>query len=412
MNLKLSAPMITHVELTEQCNHRCFYCYNLSRSSKCMSLEEIQRILNQTEENKIFSVVLTGGEPFMNRKGLYFALEKLNGMQIDALINTNLSMPLREHDLQILKISQFILVSFPTSDETKFNSIVGRDSYSDILKNLEKLVSSNIAFGVNQVVTQKNKEDVYKTGKFLFEKFNLNSFSASPIVPVRKEDMQYSLNSVEIINVAEDLLRLEKDFPIKSDMLECIPTCLFPENIRSHTVAHHSCTAGKDTISINAAGMVKKCPKLEKSYGNIFIEDLKIIWDKIMESKRLDNYLCNGCLASPACHGGCEARVNLGEGVDELVCGSKNPYEDISPKKIRKDKIYRMSKIRWREEKESLLIWGREDGFVFGNNMLLRFMQSLEGKSFNLDDVTGKFGEQSEKILSYLYNRGLVRDGV
>ena len=405
--------MLVQLELTEGCNHRCFHCYNsFARSSKSMGANQISRVMDQLTENKVFSVVLTGGEPLVNRKGVYFALERGRSLPMDFFLNTNLSLNLGAEDLSMLGLTKFVLVSFLSYSEERFNDIVGANSYRKVLNNLEKLTSEGIHFGVNQVVSSKNRQDVYKTGQFLFERFGLRSFSASPMVPVREEDAIYQLSPEEVVSLGRDLIRLEKDYGIRADMLECVPPCVFPSDMREHVIAHHGCSAGKDFVSVSTSGLVKRCPKLNESYGNIFEEDLKEIWSRMDGHRKLLNSLCNGCSAAEGCYAGCEARAALGKGVDLLVKGATSPYRDVHCAQMLPGRIYRMQQIRWRPEGEELLIAGVEDGFVFGNDMLRQFITRLQGGNFTLAEGVERFGDDAPILLNYLYQRRIVRDAV
>ena len=409
MNLKLTAPIFVQLELTEGCNHRCFYCSNtFSHSEVKMNYSQIQRVVDELASNQVFSAVLTGGEPFTHRKGLHYAIDSLDDHEIEAIVNTNLSIPINDRDIAKLRKCKFVLVSFPSYNEATFNETVGRESYLRVMSNLERLTSQNIGFGINQVVTKRNKDQVYETGKFLFEKFKVTSFSASPMVPIRTEDREYSLDRQETLRIGYDLLRLEKDFPeIRTDILECIPACLFPESMRSHRMAHHGCSAGKDMAVISPKGFVRRCVKTHETYGNIFDEDLKVIWERILEFEKPESKLCSRCLSATACSGGCEVRA-IFDGTDNLVCGSEDPYKNTPLKSIDGGE-YTIPKIRWRKEGDSLLIIGGEDGLVFGNEVLLRFLQSLEERRFSLDEVMRAYGPKSKSLLNYLYNKRLVK---
>ena len=68
---ELASPTHLQIEVTEDCNHSCFYCYNHWRtdnfSKNKMTLENAEKISDKIiKEIKPFICTLTGGEPFKN----------------------------------------------------------------------------------------------------------------------------------------------------------------------------------------------------------------------------------------------------------------------------------------------------------------------------------------------------------
>ena len=403
MKNQLSAPLIVQLEITERCNHNCFYCYNLfNHNGNSMPLDKIDRVIYELAKNRVFSTVITGGEPFTYKEGLYHALKQLTANFIDPIINTNLSLPIEESDLEKIAKTQFILVSFPSQNEGLFNDIVGvSGSYKKVNDNLAKISQEKIPVGINQVVSKKNKQDVYKTGKYLFETFGITSFSASPMTSVRTESQEYELSGEEIFEVALALEALEKDFKMRTDMLECIPREIFPIHLRNHSMANHQCSAGYDLANISVSGEMRTCPKLEDTFGNIFLEGLKEIWDRVQKKRPYD------CLPL----GLCPVRIKSHSGIDPLP--KKTRDSSPNPKKTcEKGMLYIASPIRTRKEGEHLLIFGRESGVIFGNEMLVRFIESIQGKPFNVEDIELRFGGKAKYLLNQLYSVGIIHNEI
>ena len=138
---KLSAPLFAQLELTEGCNHKCGYCSNPFADNRLVkpTIRETEIALSELLANKVFSIVLTGGEPFTNRPVLHYSIDKLMDEPTEVYVNTNLSQPLRQLDIDRLKKVDYVLVSFPSHIEDKFNKIVGANSYQKVLANLEML---------------------------------------------------------------------------------------------------------------------------------------------------------------------------------------------------------------------------------------------------------------------------------
>jgi len=408
LNLGLKSPLVVQVELTENCNHSCYYCYNFfsHKDGKTLNVQDLERIVDQLKSYEVFSVVFTGGEPFMNPEGLNYSIERLDS-GIDIYVNTNLSVPIYLKEIENLKKAKLVLVSFPSYDAGRFHETTGINDQKKVISNLELLASEGIPIGINQVVTKRNFNDVHATGTFLADKFKLKIFSSTPLVAVREEDTGYELNRDEILRVGEELIRIEKETGIKTDILTCIPPCVFPEDMSEHIMAKHGCSAGLDMAVIGSSGEVRRCTKLSKSYGNILNEELGVIWKRIMNHQKVDNPLCDSCNSGLGCYGGCELRAEVHNGIDPLVCGG----QDFQPKTLAYGKNYHLAEIRTREEEDKILI---TDGgsSVFGNQQLWTFLTGLKRENLTREGIERDFGEQGLNLFNYLYNKGLIQDEI
>ena len=408
---KLSAPLFAQLELTEGCNHGCGYCSNpfSHRRLKRPSIKETETALGELLKNRVFSVVLTGGEPFTNREVLHYAIDRLNREPIEVYVNTNLSQPIKQEDINKLRTVDYVLVSFPSYNEERFNKIVGANSFQKVVANLERVVSEGIHVGINQVVTPLNYADVGETVDFLVEKIGLREFSASPVIPsCSGTSADYSINSTQILELAKQLIDIEKKTGVRTDMLTFIPPCFFPETMIEHRLAAHGCSASRDSAIISATGDVRKCALLSKSYGNIHNEDLKTIWGRILEAQKPSNIHCSSCMPYEYCANGCEARA--------VACGGEDPFVIGLPEKRRKS-LYKtledstvlvVDRVMFRPEGEEYLI-GHGGSYVMGNEYLLKLLERIKGKRFSFFDAKRDWGEPGAKLVNYLFNRGILK---
>lgn len=69
-NVGLKYPTSMQIEVTENCNHNCFYCYNHWRDDNAtdnMTREDAEILSDKIiNDIKPFHIVLTGGEPLIN----------------------------------------------------------------------------------------------------------------------------------------------------------------------------------------------------------------------------------------------------------------------------------------------------------------------------------------------------------
>ncbi|MHA1660245.1 MAG: radical SAM protein [Promethearchaeota archaeon] len=409
--LKLSAPLRAQLEITNFCNHGCEYCYNSSNlGNNSLSKEDAKRIINQLNDNKVYSIVLTGGEPFSNKPLLYYCLEQLESTDIEPSINTNLSL-FKKEDLKQLDNINGILVSFPSYKEDSFNRITNSKNYGKIIHNLNLLDEIEVMKGVNMVVTKSNKDDIYETGRFLCENFGIDYFSASPLIPYSKEQEE-KLFFGDVNKIINSLKKVNKDYGVRVDVLEVITPCSVSKDVRNYSSEFFkSCTAGISDIAIDSYGGVHPCPSVDVSYGNLIESDLSNIWENMSDWRKIFENLefCDSCDSYLKCRGGCRQRafVSTGSyaGKDSFFSEPLHNSKDVIYNKIEfeEDAIYKKKNIRYREEKKDIYLITAGKNIIFGNGDLLKFIQELP-EEIEYEEQ----GEYSKSLLNYLYVNGLL----
>ncbi len=90
---KLVAALGFQVEVTSRCNCKCIHCYNYwrrdSNQATCssdMTFEVANKVVNEIRNNKLFSIVITGGEPFLNFDVARFVADKVLEDDVDSFI--------------------------------------------------------------------------------------------------------------------------------------------------------------------------------------------------------------------------------------------------------------------------------------------------------------------------------------
>ena len=101
-----SAPTTINLEMTEACNVKCRHCYNPWREEHAgkfnLDKNKIDYLIEEFVKNKVFHVILSGGEPLSKFKDLCYALEKLVKNNITTSLNSNLMLATPEK-MKILK---------------------------------------------------------------------------------------------------------------------------------------------------------------------------------------------------------------------------------------------------------------------------------------------------------------------
>lgn len=144
----LKSPVYISLLLTYRCNLRCRHCIDafLHRDPKFgyeneLSVKEISEIAKEMERDKIFAVVLNGGEPTV-RKDFFSILEEFSSRGIDIGISTN-GINFKNKEI-VKRLNMYNITGYNISLEGSMDStndyIRGKGSFKKILKGLENLV--------------------------------------------------------------------------------------------------------------------------------------------------------------------------------------------------------------------------------------------------------------------------------
>ena len=319
----LSLPLTAQLEVTDFCNHRCIHCYNLDSEIKNRPMRKVDddtvlACAQKLVDNKIFSVIVTGGEPLLKKELTKKVIRLLKKSQTKVSLNSNITL-LDDDFIGFLKEQKIgLLTSCPSGVESSFARLVGIDNYSVFETNVKKLVAAGVRFTVNMVVTKENQHEIRTTAEKM-SALGCKSFAATPMgLNVEYPRLDLLLSIDEVRDVIADLLWIEDSLKMEVDILEVLPKCIFPEYVLKgkHHFLDRKCTAGRLVIAVSCNGDVRPCPHNPYSYGNILQEDLRNIWEK-MSSWRSLQYVpeeCKDCTWLNRCNGGCRTSAKVFNG--------------------------------------------------------------------------------------------------
>lgn len=364
----LRTPCQIDMEITTACNHKCRYCYNFWRhdpkqKSIVMSKETIDKIIDEIIANKVFNVVLTGGEPFLNYSVLLHGVRRLTQAGILVSCNTNLTLATKEQ-LQELKSAGLphILTSLASYDPEMNDKIFNqKGSFVKVVKNIINAVGVGIKISINTVISRHSKDHVYKTG-ILAHALGASNLFLTRVVPSAAcgEELshEFVLKPEEYIPALDDAIRVKQETGITIGSLIQYPVCFLKDVEKYSDFLGRGCPAGKKMVCINANGETHACLHENKSYGNVLDIGLGGVW-KNMKMWRDDSLVpqdCKKCKWLRWCEGGCRVYAQALNAPDFMCKGSTenmpDPVEDFKKSQhLVNDGMFKVRRgLRYREE--------------------------------------------------------------
>lgn len=317
---KFEFPLISaFVEITKRCNLRCSHCYNESSRDQEDELPraDLSNFLNQADQMGVFSIFLTGGEPFVRRDFIDILYEiKERGMEMGILTNGTLL-----NKEIIKKLSElnpkFLAVSLESINPGKYWKIRGIDN-SIVIKNIFEMREQRINVKINNVLfngLNDSYEDIKELLIFLKKNgFNRRDIAFDEVLDIgRGKSLQdYLIQNKS--SVVEDYRRASKD--IFQEEVANKPT--YGDSIRTSF-----CGLGESIIYLTSKADLALCTILTDERfkaGNIREKTLKEIWEKsdkfdyFRRKKHIKDSKCEDCSKLTECAGGCKAKSILLEG--------------------------------------------------------------------------------------------------
>ena len=276
-------PAVINISPTERCNLRCRGCYASSYDQTIeMTIEQIEKIINEAQDLGIFFLGILGGEPLL-RKDLIPLLSKHKKMAFR--ISTNGTL-LDSEIIESLKKAGNIVLFFSLEgfrEETDFWR--GKGIFRQILQNMHILKQEKILFGFSVLLHAKNK-DVVISEDFLNLMQNTGNkiglyFPYGPIGENQFHDLV--IDKRELKQIYEKLRTIEKKYSMLI-IKEGFHTSQMP---KSHFL-NQGCGAGV-SVHITPEGFVEPCNAIHFYTENIFKKSLLQI---IKASFYRDIYFC------------------------------------------------------------------------------------------------------------------------
>lgn len=202
---------IAAIVFTVGCNFRCGYCHNPELINGEAKIEEVFEFL-KTRQGKLDGVVITGGEPCL-QKDLPEFIKQVKELGFAVKLDTNGSFP--EMLEKVLPDLDYVAMDIKAPLE-KYSQIVNVDvDTSKILKSIEVLKNGGVdyEFRTTVVKSQLSFEDFEKIGQLIqgAPRYYLQRFETSKILDKSLENEKtYSTEEFErIIDILKSYVKAE-----------------------------------------------------------------------------------------------------------------------------------------------------------------------------------------------------------
>lgn len=334
---------VLYLLLTERCNMNCLYCSHAHRAKSKQSNMDIETVLRALERfysvdtKRKRSVVLYGGEPLINKKGVLAAIDYIRQTKKDntteIVIFTN-GILLDEKLIRYFSLNDVrVIISIDGNRETHNNfRKKGNNGTFDTINRAIKIFNENgIKFGISATIAAHNIKTLGDVTEYFYQEFNPISVGLNPLHAKMLGDVtEYEFNpiekeySVSTEEVAEAMISAykvarEKGLYIEQIMRRVRPFVLSTPRLKD-------CPACGAMIRVLPKGNFGPCGQSTEEGKNIESEGCSFSESELVKSwnRRLSCILrgCDSCDAMALCGGGCPA--NSAKNGGDLLCVGKD----------------------------------------------------------------------------------------
>ncbi len=263
-------PSFLIASITSNCNLHCSGCYSRANhaTTDCapkdqLTFEEWQKVFEEANELGISFILLAGGEPMLRRDVIEAAGEIRN--ILFPIFTNGVLLDEKYMDLLERKRNLIPIISIEGGKEST-DSRRGQGVYDRIIRNMDRLSSSNLIYGCSVTVTTENLEDV------LSEEFisSLSQRGCKAViyveyVPVTEESQDLAIGDPERERFSSAL----------SDLRQNHPEIVFVSFPGDEKTSGGCIAAGRGFFHINSHGGAEPCPFSPYSDINVKTSSLK-----------------------------------------------------------------------------------------------------------------------------------------
>jgi len=322
-----SAPLHVFLSITNQCNLNCIHCFQSSGKKLANELTflEIKKLIDSFSKLRVFSVVLTGGEPLL-RSDIFPLLKYFRKNRIKVIINTNGTLLTKKNVERLLDCGVNNLgVSLDGSKPEINDFIRGNGVFDKVTKNIKIAIDYGVKVGIGIVVMKCNRKDIPSLLS-LARRLGVSGVEINRLHLLGRAALNASilrLSRHEFISLVHQLKKIKRiygdfvkiNFSLWDHLIDV--KLKSKKNPQRPATLMSKCQAGKTFCAITCDGYVLPCNLLNLRCGNIREQELGEIWNSSLVLQRFrnlsklavsqTNWKCKECPYNMYCDGGCRA---------------------------------------------------------------------------------------------------------
>ncbi|MDI6840100.1 MAG: radical SAM protein [bacterium] len=277
------------IEVTQNCNLRCRYCF-LENYRGVLKKARLIKLMDEAAELGTLFLKISGGEPFMRSDCLDIIEEARNrGFAVRLGTNGTLITDDIAGRLAQLNVYGVELTLYGASDDT-YVSFTGVRAFSKVMAGIQNLSSRGVKTTVKFPITKINYHEVPKVRSM----FNGMPYLKLIFAAIISGKRNYDMSPIEYQIPTSDIYQIAKN-----------PNIKFVETFSIEPLKYYNygmlCSAGVTGCTICPDGRVLPCPNFPLEAGNIYEKSLGEIWNYSEVFLRLRNLTLNDLIDCRSC---------------------------------------------------------------------------------------------------------------
>lgn len=311
--IRPSAPFYVQFEVTDACNHRCFFCYNetMRHSGDALSTDQCKKLLDDMRAAGVFSINFNGGEP-LARKDILELAKHAKELGFDIHLNTNATLIDDEKADALARYFPSLCTSVLASSAKRHDELVGSlGAFDRMRQGVDRVIERGMKVEINVCTFKENHTDLFDIARVM-AKEGVHVFCVTRYIMVTPKDAERVLGVPETIAVLDSLERIRIELPTYDEVKlpGPVPYCELPDAYREKLREWNTpCQVGYGLCRISPQGLMTPCPLSDNVIGNVLETPFAQLWaspawDRYAKVEHLPAN-CRACDELDSCRGGC-----------------------------------------------------------------------------------------------------------